>query len=262
MIMVFFMTRPAAIDPKCNHSLLQLHVAIINNDTAFIEGLLESGHGNLQQQLGGLRLVDVFLFISVLRMKPEIVCLCLMYGARINAVDINGHTPLYVAAVRCADAGMVRLLLALGANSAVTFGRRRQSLLGECARKGRVEVVRVMVASKAVNLDQRSIEGTTALSITCHHGHVEVARALLFAGAEASLKNYRSATARDVAHLWGWQNCVDLLEVSVLYDTINSPLCTMALKSEPHAYYMPASSATVSFVPPTPDRFPHVALHA
>jgi ankyrin repeat protein len=168
--------------------------------------------------------VDVFLFISVLRMKPEVVCLCLMYGARINAVDINGHTPLYIAAVRCGDASMVHLLLALGANSAITFGRRRrESLLVACARTGRVKVVRAVLASKTVNLNQQSMEGTTALSVACRHGHVEVAKALLFAGADASLENYRSATARDVAHLWGWQNCVDLLDVSVLNDTIDSP---------------------------------------
>lgn len=204
-----------------------MHAAIVNNDTAFIEALIGSRHDGLQRYYGGLRLVDVFLFISVLRMKPEVVCLCLMYGARIDAVDINGHTPLYIAAVRCGDASMVHLLLALGANSAITFndfGRRRESLLVACARTGRVKVVRAMLASKAVNLNQQSMEeGTTALSVACRHGHVEVAKALLFAGADASLENYRSATARDVAHLWGWQNCVDLLDVSVLNDTIDSP---------------------------------------
>jgi ankyrin repeat protein len=217
-------------DPA-HHPLSRWHKAVLHEDVELIETVIYSGALFFEQQPDGqpgeqyLEPANVFLFLAVLTVRPKIVYCCLARGANINALDFDGHTPLFIAAAECADILMVNLLLSLGADANMHISPcedcMAETVLAECARRGHADVVRTLVTWTNVDLEQRGAFGMTALSYACMVGHVEGIEALLRAGANRDAQDDRGARARDFARGWGWQNCVDLLDVSSLNHAVS-----------------------------------------
>lgn len=57
-------------------------------------------------------------------------------------------------------------------------------------------------------------DGETALWLACSKGHADVVRTLLLQGhADCSLPNHHGMSPRQIATIWGYQACLDVLQV-------------------------------------------------
>ncbi|KAL3106504.1 hypothetical protein niasHT_011888 [Heterodera trifolii] len=114
--------------------------------------------------------------------NSDIASLLVQKGADVNLADTNGITPL-IAASFSGQVDIVRLLLSHGAIVAQTdFSGTRFALLG-AATEARLEVCRLLVDEWAADVNQETIEGTTALIRASEEGHVDVVNFLIERGA-------------------------------------------------------------------------------
>ena len=121
------------------------------------------------------------LFTAVYEGDEDAVVRLLRLGVSPEAVDEDGQTALYVAAVSDAP-GIVRLLLSAGAAPDRLSAGSDLPLCG-AACGGHTEVVRALLASGAVP-DAVEAFGFTALAWALRCGHASVSEALLTAGAD------------------------------------------------------------------------------
>ncbi|WP_330291759.1 ankyrin repeat domain-containing protein [Streptomyces sp. NBC_00576] len=121
------------------------------------------------------------LFTAVYEGDEDAVVRLLRLGVSPEAVDEDGQTALYVAAVSDAP-GIVRLLLSAGAAPDRLSAGSDLPLCG-AACGGHAEVVRALLASGAVP-DAVEAFGFTALTWALRCGHAAVSEALLTAGAD------------------------------------------------------------------------------
>lgn len=109
---------------------------------------------------------------------PAMVTLLLKLGMGPNVPDAGGHPPLYSAANECAEAsGVVRLLVAAGAEVNARTG----------------------------------VTAATALHMAARRGHLEVARTLLELGADARIPDRKGDTPLDRAVKCRRQDVAELL---------------------------------------------------
>lgn len=126
------------------------------------------------------------LFAAVYDGDDDAVVRLLRAGVPAETVDEDRQTPLYLAAV-AGDAGIVRLLLAAGADPDRASGPERDDLpLCGAAVGGHTEVVRALLAAGAAP-DRRELLGFTALTWAVGQGHAGTAEALLERGADPDL---------------------------------------------------------------------------
>ncbi|KAL3106501.1 hypothetical protein niasHT_011878 [Heterodera trifolii] len=103
-------------------------------------------------------------------------------GADVNLADTDGITPL-IAASFSGQVDIARFLLSHGAIVEQTdFSGTRFALLG-AATEARLEVCRLLVDEWAADVNQETIEGTTALIRASEEGHVDVVNFLIERGA-------------------------------------------------------------------------------
>ncbi|MEW2121645.1 ankyrin repeat domain-containing protein [Streptomyces sp. NPDC005474] len=121
------------------------------------------------------------LFTAVYEGDEDAVVRLLRLGVSPEAVDEDGQTALYVAAVSDAP-GIVRLLLSAGAAPDRLSAGSDLPLCG-AACGGHTEVVRALLASGAVP-DAVEAFGFTALAWSLRCGHAAASEALLTAGAD------------------------------------------------------------------------------
>ena len=86
-----------------------------------------------------------------------------------------------MTAARTGDAGIVRLLLEVGAVAHATAGSAAQTALMWASAEGHADVVRVLLEAGAT-VDARSAAGSTAFLFAAQSGDVETARLLVDAG--------------------------------------------------------------------------------
>ncbi|MGW0700587.1 ankyrin repeat domain-containing protein [Streptomyces sp. NPDC002867] len=126
------------------------------------------------------------LFAAVYDGADDALVRLLRAGVPAETVDEDGQTPLYLAAV-AGDAGIVRLLLAAGADPDRASGPESDDLpLCGAAVGGHTEVVRALLAAGATP-DRRELLGFTALTWAVAQGHAGTADALLERGADPDL---------------------------------------------------------------------------
>ncbi|KAL3122323.1 hypothetical protein niasHT_000542 [Heterodera trifolii] len=116
----------------------------------------------------------------------EIVTLLVENGANVNLADSDGMTPLIVTCYFTGKIDIVHLLLLHGATVGQTdFTGMKFALLG-AARAGYLEVCRLLLAHKwwAPDVNQQTIDGTTALMRASGRGHVDVVTFLVEHGAD------------------------------------------------------------------------------
>ena len=120
------------------------------------------------------------LHMASMNGADDIVALLLARGADVNAVDVNGWTPLQVATHHRHVAVVARLLDA-GAN--VNTAVEGSTALHMASVSGADDVVALLLARGAV-VNAVDVNGWTPLVAAMHHRHAAVVARLLDAGAE------------------------------------------------------------------------------
>lgn len=134
----------------------------------------------------------------------------------VGAPDDN-YTPLAIAA-REGHAGIVRSLLAAGANPRRVIGLFLGTAMHEACYFGHSDVLQVMLDGherddiRPAELDaQGALNGFTPLHDAVWHGHKEAARILVEAGARLDLVNHAGLTPRELAVRYGYGELALLL---------------------------------------------------
>jgi hypothetical protein len=153
------------------------------------------------------------LVVAAIYGHADVVGLLIERGADVNAIDNNELTALQNAA-REGHEEVVRVLLSRGADSN-RKGFDGSTALIRASRGGHLGVVRQLLQHMVGRgLDEGNDNGFTALWWACFNGHVEIARILLLAGADATITDRDGRTPRRAAELFGKPACVPLLVVS------------------------------------------------
>lgn len=137
------------------------------------------------------------------------VRLLLSRGAPVNARQVEGRTPLYLAAQLGQGRAVVPLLLEHGADPALASVNGQSPLMVAAAR-GHAETLRVLLDHKA-DVNARNSAGDTPLILAAGSGHHEAVRLLIERGADARARSKRNETALGSAATAGVEDTVRLL---------------------------------------------------
>jgi ankyrin repeat protein len=135
-------------------------------------------------------------------------------SAQVNACDTDGRTALHWAADKGHEE-VVSALLSCGADSSRRTSTNGNTALMLASFKGRAGVVRQLLQhTGGRGLNEANRFGQMALWGACSYGHVEVLRALLWAGADRTIAR-DGVTPRQIAQNKRQAECVALLDVSI-----------------------------------------------
>ena len=82
------------------------------------------------------------------------------------------------------------------------------------ALRGNVAVVEILLSRKEIQIDRQDDDGWTALWYASRYNHPEVIGLLLPAGEDPRIATNHGRTALDTARAGGYEECIQLLEVS------------------------------------------------
>ncbi len=141
---------------------------------------------------------------AVLAQRTEMVSALLEKGAKIDALDGSGKTPLAVAVSfsgynGSADSStdMVALLLSKGADPTVKI--ERGDLLSIAVERGNAALLKTLLATKKFSL-QSSARRSPLLTSAISSGRIEIVRALLDAGADPTEPDANGRTPLQAAY--------------------------------------------------------------
>ncbi|MCB0593921.1 MAG: ankyrin repeat domain-containing protein [Phaeodactylibacter sp.] len=141
--------------------------------------------------------LDKRLFESIRQGKPELADSCLRAGARLEARDSEGATPL-IAAANTGNTKLASLLLEQGADvQARRKGYYGSTALMEIATANDTAMARLLLASGA-DVHRRDTFGDPAINWAAYYGHISFTRLLLEQGADWQVAS-RHGTALDIA---------------------------------------------------------------
>jgi len=158
-----------------------LVVAIKARDVAGVEALLAKGVDVNAVDLDG----TTPLMLAVHNRNAGTVAALLVAGANVDIANRYGATALHTAA-RNGDARVAQLLLEAGANPAAILPEG-ETVLMAAARTGNVDLVKALLAGNGAGKADPNVKetwkGQTALMWAAAEGHADVIRALIAAGA-------------------------------------------------------------------------------
>ena len=125
--------------------------------------------------------------------REDIVAALLKGGAAVNARDGQGGSALFYAAIS-GKPNVLAALVKAGADVNVHTAGFDESALTVAARHGDLAMVKALIAAGA-KLDDQDPRGRTALSEAAFAAYVDVAEALLTAGADPKLEMFDGTTA-------------------------------------------------------------------
>ena len=136
--------------------------------------------------------------------------LLLRHGAAVNAVSVNGWTPIMLAAVK-GHGVLIEMLLDRGAdpNSPDIYG---WTPLMRSVERNRPESVRVLLADRTTTVNARNEHGATALHYAVARGDVKMARLLVERGADVAAEDGQGRTPLEMANHHGYGAMVRYLE--------------------------------------------------
>ena len=137
------------------------------------------------------------------------VRLLLSHGAAVNAKQVDGRTPLYMAASMGNAGSLVKLLLQTGANPSLATANGMTPLMAAAVR-GDVEALTGLVDQKA-DVNTKNGAGETALMFAATNGSPAAVGFLLDHGADATIRSKRSETALGNAATAGVEDTVRVL---------------------------------------------------
>lgn len=173
--------------------------AKMGDDIERVRILLRMGGGPNARTGRGPRLLHLAVYFRERRIAEFLIT----SGARIDAMDDNGLTPMHVAVER-GSAGMVGLLAAHGADvngimkSPSIGGAGDLTPLHVAALHGHGEVARALIAAGA-RVDAKGPFGIMPLHYAAACGATDVAKALIAGGADV---NARDGQGRTALHFW------------------------------------------------------------
>lgn len=194
---------------KLNGLNIELFEAVDENDTGSIVRLLAAGaRVNAVDKAGMTPLMH-----TALRGQQDIVRLLLKRGAQVNLMDIFGITALMQAAW-AGHTSTVELLVAHGADpnlqSSEETPRLRtagvSALMGACM-NGNFEVAKFLLANNT-EVDSTDAQGETALMYAAREGNPQIVELLLSKGARMEMKDEFGRTALTIATIYGRYNAV------------------------------------------------------
>lgn len=124
----------------------------------------------------------------------------------VNITNKNDETPLMYLAI-VGDVKRAKALVERGAH----INRLGWTPLHYAASKGHIEMVRFLIANKAI-VDAPAPDGTTALMMAAFSGSEAVVKALLDAGAEVTTQNLSKLDAADWARNKNFNELADRLQ--------------------------------------------------
>jgi serine/threonine-protein phosphatase 6 regulatory ankyrin repeat subunit B len=137
-----------------------------------------------------------------------------MGGKGLDETDIEGLTALHWAA-ESGQEEMVGYLLSQGAQADIADQKGSTPLM-DAACKGHVGVATVLLEhTEGQGLDQTDKNGWTALQWAAQKGHEKMVRALLLAGADATITDHWGRTPWAIADVMRRQECVEVFKVSI-----------------------------------------------
>jgi ankyrin repeat protein len=135
--------------------------------------------------------------------------LLLSRGAAVNAKQVEGRTPLYIAASMDNAASLVKLLLESGASPSLGTANGMTPMMAAAVR-GDVEVLKLLVDRNA-DVNTKNGAGETALMFAATNGSPASVGFLLDHGANATIRSKRSETALGNAATAGVEETVGML---------------------------------------------------
>jgi len=171
------------------------------DDTATITSLLQRGFdpNTVEPERGDTGLI-LALREKSMKVFPVLIN---ARGIDLNLRANNGDTALMIAAYS-ANKPAVEALLAKGA----TVNQDGWTALHYAATIGDNDIVKMLLAKSAA-LDAPSPNKTTPMMMAARGGHIYTVKALLDAGADASLKNDVGMSAIDFAQQGGYKDIVE-----------------------------------------------------
>jgi ankyrin repeat protein len=137
------------------------------------------------------------------------VRLLLSRGAAINAKQVEGRTPLYIAGSMGQGTSLIRLLLENGANPAIATANGNTPLM-EASGRGDIEAMKLLI-DKNADVNTKNGAGETALMFAAANGSPAAVKFLIDHGADAKAKSKRGETALGNAGTSGVEETVRLL---------------------------------------------------
>ncbi|MEI7833607.1 MAG: ankyrin repeat domain-containing protein [bacterium] len=108
--------------------------------------------------------------------------------AAVNAEDVDGRTPLFVAA-QAGQAAYADALLAHGATATGVTLSLQQTTLMAAVQGGKVPLLEKIIALAPTALDTQDAQGNTALHLATNTGNIEIMRSLLEHKADPNVQN-------------------------------------------------------------------------
>jgi ankyrin repeat protein len=178
--------------------------------------------------------IDTKLLQAARNGDRMVVLGCLQDGAKLEAADDSGFTPLHCA-VENNQAELVSVLLKIGSNPHAINRYGWTPLQESCWRNGNPSIVTALINAGA-DVNHRSYDQSSPLIEASQAGHLEAARLLLAAGADPNAEEcYEKRTPYLRAFI---NDDAQMLELLLLYQaTIKSPE-ELKLRSEGSFYGM------------------------
>ncbi|CAG9817822.1 unnamed protein product [Phaedon cochleariae] len=135
----------------------------------------------------------------------------------INICDMNGYTPLHVAA-KFGRTEILRLLLDSGALVDVKTNNLHTPLHLACI-NNRTQIVKELLKCGDCKVDELDTEGNTSLFYACENNNMEIVKMLLLSGADCNIRNNAGKSA--------FQHCEENMQyrlMKILNSNMNSSI--------------------------------------
>jgi len=182
-----------------NRTPFQISISV---STQMVSALLTADRINIPDDMG-----SSVLHIALQEgASPDIIRRIINLGARINAVDNNGKTPLRVA-IDMGEWESVKIIADTGADPFIVAVDNRTP--AEIAFTRGNECLRAIFSGRAINARDNS--GNTILHLAARYGTPSNINLLLDLGANRTIRNIASETAYDIALRWSRFDNADAL---------------------------------------------------
>jgi ankyrin repeat protein len=174
-----------------DHFGTPLHSAAVRRNEKIVELLISAGADIEAETVTGK--ARALHLASAREKQLDMAALLIRHGARLDAYDGEGRTPLIVA-VSSDNIEIVRLLLAVGADPQGLDGLYHESPLHWAAMDGKVEMAKLLL-SKGANINIKAgPHGDTPLHYAAMVGRLEMVELLVKHGAAVNKRNDKGQT--------------------------------------------------------------------
>ncbi len=141
-------------------------------------------------------------------------------NASLNIADFSGLTPLSRAAMK-GYSGIFKFLLDQDADSRLSVKTTRDNLLMVIAASGNINFANQFFGKyRNVDVNQRNLQGNTALIQAIYKNHPAMVNLLLKRGADINLRNKKRENARQIAQQSGQKEILALIDTHAPYSKL------------------------------------------